>query len=114
MISSSGTARHRKRLTIRVVDLSPETNRRCASAVLMTKYRRAHGHILDNRFAVKAQQYLELLLSAASCPVPLTHLCFIRPANIGLIHLQNDKLYIPGSEIFGGLVEWHPLPRPGL
>jgi hypothetical protein len=46
-----------------------------ASAVLITKYGPAHCHILDNRFATKAQQHPEFAakLSHVSRPAPLNY-----------------------------------------
>jgi hypothetical protein len=61
---------------------NPEAVTKCASAVLITKYGPAHLRILDNRLAAKAQQHLEFSASAAPCPVPPTHLIFIRLVNI--------------------------------
>jgi hypothetical protein len=67
----------------------------------------SHGpvqsRILDNRSAAKAQQHLEFSLSDAQCPVPPTHLSFIRLAKTGGNHFWNDELNMSASDIFGSL-----------
>jgi hypothetical protein len=87
--------------------VSPETDSRYASAVLITKY---EGDIFDNCFAAKAQQHLEFPLSAALCPVPPTRVNFIPLTNIGGTHFRNDKPYNYARDIFGRFVNQQPTP----
>jgi hypothetical protein len=97
-----GGQRHCKRLTICAVSLSPETVSRCASAVLITKYGHAQSHILDNRFAAKAQRHLQFPLSAAPCPGSLTHLSFIRLG--GLLERRRVAIVLPrGFDLVAGV-----------
>jgi hypothetical protein len=114
LVPSSGASKQRKRLTICIVDLSPETVSRRASAVLIAKYGTADRHLLDNCFAARLQQHLVFPFSVAPSAVPPTHPSFIWLVNIGRNHFRNDKLYIFALETFGSVVEWRPLRHGGI